>query len=130
MKLYSYSSELLTFVEAKWAKAKLATVGILMGTIIFFGFIKLDQSVGNAHGSRSANALAADNDILHQQLCLMSPQVSKLEMQARQLSELDNKLHMLLHRNKIVGDTLSRFTYATKGSELQSSITIQPFLTP
>jgi hypothetical protein len=122
MKLYSYSSELLTFVEAKWAKAKLATIGIVIGTIIFFGFIELNQSVGNAYGSRSAITLAAENNILRQQLRLMSPRVSKLEMQARQLHEHADKLHMLLHRREIVGDTLSRFTYATKGSDRQSLI--------
>jgi hypothetical protein len=117
VKLYSYSSELLTFVEATWAKAKLATCGILIGTIIFFGFIKLDQSVGNVLGSRSAKTLAAENDFLRQQISLISPRVSKLEMRARQLREHADKLQML-----IVGDTLSRFMFATKVSESQSLI--------
>jgi hypothetical protein len=122
VKLYSYSSELLTFVEAKRAKAKLAACGILMGTIIFFGFIKLDQSVGNALESRSANTLAAENNFLRQQISLISPRVSKLEMQASQLVERDNRLHMLLHHRMIAGDTVSRFTYATNGLKLQSLI--------
>lgn len=122
MKLYSYSSELLTFVEAKWAKAKFAACGILIGTIIFFGFIKLDQSVGNVLGSRWANTLAAENGFLRQQISLISPRVSKLEMQARQLDEHADKLQMLLPRRKIAGDTVSRFTYATNGFKLQSLI--------
>ena len=122
VKLYSYSSELHTFVEAKWVTAKFATGGILIGTIILFGVIKPNQSVGNALGSRSANTLAAENDILRRQLSLISPRVSKLEMQERQLSEGVNKLHMLLHRRKIVGDTVSSFTNATKGFKLQSLI--------
>jgi hypothetical protein len=117
VKLYSYSSELLTFAEAKWAKAKFAACGILIGTIIFFGFIKLDQSVGNALGSRSANTLAAENNFLRQQISLISPRVSKLEMQTRLLHEHGDKLQML-----IVGDTVSRFTYATNGFKLQSLI--------
>ncbi len=117
MKLYSYSSELLTFVEAKWAKAKFAACGILIGTIIFFGFIKLDQSVGNVLGSRWANTLAAENGFLCQQISLISPRVSKLEMQARQLDEHADKLQFL-----IVGNTVSRFTYATNGFKLQSLI--------
>lgn len=110
----SYSSELLTFVEAKFAAC-----GILMGTIIFFGFIKLDQSVGNVLESRSANTLAAENDFLRQQISLISPRVSKLEMRARQLREHADKLQML-----IAEDTVSRFTYATNGYKLQSVIPV------
>ncbi|MGA3288245.1 MAG: hypothetical protein ABSD46_12555 [Bacteroidota bacterium] len=109
MKLYSYSSELLTFVEAKWALAKLATSGILMGTVILFGAIKLNQSVGNALESRSANTLAAENNFLWQQVSLILPRVSKLEMQARQLNKCGNKLHMFLHRREIVGGHCFKF---------------------
>jgi hypothetical protein len=122
MKLYSYSSELLTFVEAKWVIAKFATGGILIGTVILFGVIKLNQSVGNALGPRSVNTLAAENNFLRQQVSLISPRVSKLEMQARQLNECANKLHMLLQGGKVVGDTVSSFTNATKGFKLQSLI--------
>lgn len=120
MKLYSYSSELLTSVEAKWAIAKFATSGILIGTVILFGVIQLNQSVGITVGSRSANTLAAENNFLRQQVSLISPQVSKLEMQARQLNERFNKLHMLLRGGKVVGDTVSSFTNATIGFKLQS----------
>ena len=122
MKLYSYSSELLTFVEARWAKAKLAACGILIGTIIFFGFIKLDQSIGNPLGSRSANTLAAENNFLRQQISLVSPRVSKLEMQTRQLHEHAGNLQMLLHRRNFAGDTVSGFMYATNGFKRQSLI--------
>jgi hypothetical protein len=115
VKLYSYSRELLTFAEAKSTRAKLTAGGILIGTIIFFGFITLNQSIGNALGFRSADTLAVENDILRQELHLMSPRVSKLEMKVRQLHERDNKLHVLLYPRTIAGDTVSRFTYATEG---------------
>jgi hypothetical protein len=114
VKLYSYSSELHAFVEATWAIAKFVTGGILVGTVILFGVITLNQSEGNALGSRPANTLAAENDFLRQQLSLISPRVSKLEMQARQLNERANTLHMLLLRRKIVGDTVLSFANATK----------------
>ncbi len=123
MELYSYSSELLTFAVAKWTKAKVAACGILIGSIIFFGFIKLDHSVGNVLGSRSANTLAAENVFLRQQIRLISPRVRKLEMQARQLHEHADKLQML-----VAGDTVSRFTYATNGSELQSLFSNRPWM--
>lgn len=114
MKLYSYSSELLTFVETKWVIAKIAMSGILIGIIPFFGVILLNQSAGEALDSRSANTLAAENNFLRQQLSLISPRVSKLEMQAGQLSERSNEFQMLLHRPKIAGDTVSSFTNAIK----------------
>jgi hypothetical protein len=87
--------------------AKCITGGIIIGAIIFFGFIKLNKSVGNVFGFPSANTLAADNNFLRQQVSLISPRVSKLEMQALQLNERANTFRMLLHRRKSVVDTVS-----------------------
>lgn len=122
MKLYSYSSELLTCVEAKWAKVRSITCGILFGIIIFFGLMKLNQSIGNAFGSHPANTLAAENNLLRQQVSLISPRVSKLEIKARQLNERADELLLLLDSSKIVGDSVSRFTYANNGFELRPLI--------
>jgi hypothetical protein len=114
MKLYSYSSKLLALVEARWIKGKFATVGILIGIVIPFGIMKLNQSVGLAPGSRSASTLAAENRYLQQQKNFISYRASKLEMQATQLHERADHLHQLLHSGKIVGDPGSRFTIAAK----------------
>jgi hypothetical protein len=122
MKLYSYSSKLLTFVEARLIKAKFATVGILIGIVIPLGIMKLNQSAGFTLGSRSASKLAAENNFLRQQVSFISPRVSKMEMQAKQLNEHANKLHTLLHSGKIVGNTVSRFTIANKELKRQSLI--------
>jgi hypothetical protein len=118
VKLYSYSSELHTLVEAKWARAKFATSGILLGTFILFGVITLNQPVDDIVVSRSANTLRAENNFLRQQVSLISPRVSKMEMQAKQLNERANKLHMLLPYRKIVGDTVASFTNMIKGEKL------------
>jgi hypothetical protein len=115
VKLYSYSSEILTFVEVKWTLAKFAIGGILFGIVILFGVIKLNQFVGDTLGAHSANTLTSENNFLRQQVSLISQQVNKLEMQARQLNERGDKLHMLLDRRKIVGDMGSSFANATKG---------------
>lgn len=122
MKLYSHSSELLTFVEAKWVITKYVISGILIGSVISFGVMKLNQSSGNALGSRSVSTLAAENNFLRQQVSLISPRVRKMEMQARQLNERANKLHMLLPYREIVGDTVSSFTNTTDGLKSQSLI--------
>jgi hypothetical protein len=122
MKLYSYSSKLLTFVEMKWVIAKFVTVGVLIWIVILFGIIELNQSVGFALGSRSPITLASENNFLRQQVSLISPRVSKLEIQAAQLNERANNLHLLLHGGKIVGDTVSRFMNAAKEFKPKSLI--------
>ncbi len=122
MKLYSYSSELLTFVETKWVIVKYAISGILIGIIIVFGVVKLNQSAGNALGSRSVKTLAAENNFLRQQVSLISPRVGKLEMQTRQLNERANNLHRLFEGPKIVADTVSSFTNTAKEFKFQSLI--------
>jgi len=62
--------KLRTLVEAKGIIAKSAIGGILIGVIILFGVMKLNQSSGNALGSRSANTLVAENNFLRQQVSL------------------------------------------------------------
>jgi hypothetical protein len=120
--LYYYSSPLLTVVKAKWALAKFAVGGILMGTMLLFGVAKLNQSIVNSPGSRSANSLTAENNVLRQQINLMSSRVSILEMQAGQLTERANELHMLLPRSKSVRDNMVKFTSTTEGSKIQFSM--------
>ncbi len=118
VKLYSYSSELLTFVEAKWAIVKLAASGILVGAVILFGVVELNPSVGNALGSRSTKTLTSDNNFLRQQVSLISYRVNKMEMQTKQLHEYANTLNILLYSRKIDRDTVSSFTNAIKGENL------------
>jgi hypothetical protein len=122
MKLYSYSSELLTCTEAKWAKAKFFTYGMLIAIIIFFGFMKPNQSIGNAFGSRPANTLATENNFLRQQVSMISPRVSKLEMQAKQLNKRADELHLLLGSSEIAGDTVARLVYAANGLKFRPLI--------
>jgi TolA-binding protein len=120
MKLYFYSSQLLTFVDAKWTLAKFAAGGILLGTLLLLGVVKLNQSVADTLGSHSANALTAENDILRQQLNLVSPHVTKLETQAEELKERANELHKLLQRRKILRGTVMSLTNATEVSKRRS----------
>ena len=130
MKLYSYSSELLKLVETKWVIAKFVTAGVLIGIVILFCIMKLNQSVVFALGSRSVSTLATENNFLRQQVSMISPRVSMLEMHARQLDEHANNLHTLLPRRKIVGDTASSFSNTPKEFELQSSILASKSLRP
>jgi hypothetical protein len=120
VKIYSYSNKLLTFVDAKWTIAKLAVVGVLIGSILFFGFIKLNQAVGITPGSRTAIGLAAENNVLRQEVTLISPRVSMLAVKTRVLSAQDDRLHLLLYHQEMVGDSVTGFTNPTKWVVLQS----------
>ena len=115
MRLFFYSSKSNTFVESKWIIVKCITGGIIIGAIIFFGFIKLNRSVGYVFGVPSKKSLITDNSFLQQQVNLITPRVNKLEKQAQQLNERANTFYILLHRRKIVVDTVSSFTDTTKG---------------
>jgi hypothetical protein len=119
VKIYSYSSELLTFVDAKWTIAKLAVGGVLIGSILFFGFIKLSQATGITPGSRTAIALAAENNILRQEVTSISPRVSMLAVKTRELSTQDDRLHLLFYHQEMVGDSVTGFTSPTKWVVLQ-----------
>jgi hypothetical protein len=120
MKLYSYSSDLLTLVEVKWTAAKIIGGGILIGTIFLLGLVMLNQSVGNGLESRSTKTLTGENNVLRRQLNFLSPRVNKLEIQVGQLSERANELHKLLPRRKSVRDTVLIFTNAIETSRLHS----------
>jgi hypothetical protein len=97
-------------VGAKCAIATIATGGILIGSIMFFGFVKPNQSPG----SRLADTLAAENDNLRQQLSSMAPRVGVLEIQVGRLLERANHIHMLLHGRRTVNTTVSGFANAPR----------------
>jgi hypothetical protein len=123
MKWYCYSRELLTFVEVRWLITRFVIVGILMGIVILFGIIKLNQSIDNFPESRPPNMLAAENNFLRQHLNLISARADKLEVLTKQLNERSDNLHLLFHRT-IVGDTVSRLMHVAKVFKSQPLIPV------
>lgn len=114
MKLYSYSVQSHTYVEVKWARLMLTLGGIIIGSLLFFGLAQLNPSFGDTLESRSAKVLSAENDMLRQQLSLISPRVNELERQARQLSRL-------LNSREIVGDPVQGSRNTAKRIKIQAS---------
>ena len=121
-KLYCYSSSLLTCVEAKRATAKFAAGGILLGALTLLGVAMLNQSVVDTIRADSTNALTAENEILRQQLILISPQVRILEERGVRLQERVNALHKLLQRRKNVRDEEFKFAGVTDALKSQSLV--------
>jgi len=119
VKIYSYSSELLTFVEEKWIRPKLAVVCALIGISLFFGMIRLNRSTGITSGARAAKMLVVENSVLRQELIAIHPRLNKLGVQTRSLGTQDNDLHAFLAHQEIVGDSVTGFTDSAKWVILQ-----------
>ena len=120
MRLYYYSSERMTLTEAKWIRSKLALRAILIGCIIFFGFVKLNQYAGVTAGAHFAKTLESENEVLRQELSVMSPRIEKLDRLTRQLNDHANKLSVLLSRPGFVVDTVSLSLYQAKRAAANS----------
>jgi hypothetical protein len=130
MYLYSFSNELHTYVEARWAKTKLIIGGIVIGTMIFVGFTEMNQSLFSSPGARPASKLASENGLLRNQLSLISPRVRDLEIRARESAEQADKLYLFLPRRNIVGHRVSSSTNATKSNKSKSLIAAARNLRP
>jgi hypothetical protein len=130
VRLYSYSSELLTFAESKRTRVRFVSYGILIGSIVFIGFIRLSQFERNTVGSRTANSLKAENSLLHHQWTIIASRVSRLELLERQYSERAEELSVLLHRNKETRKLNLRIVQATKplafGHEMPVAVVAPP----
>jgi hypothetical protein len=120
VKIYSYSSELLIFVEEKWVRPKLAVVSALIGISLFFGMIKLNQSAGFTSGARAAKMLVVENSVLRQELIALPPRLSTLEVQTKGLGTQDNDLHALFTHQEIIGDSVTGFTNPGEWLKLNS----------
>jgi len=122
VRLYSYSSKLHNFAEVKWFTAKYAIGGILIGAVVLFGAIKLNQSVSAALGIQSTSTLTAENNFLRHQVSFISTKVNKLEMRTAQLDKCADNLNLLLHGSKIAGDTVPGFTNTAKSFKVQPMV--------
>jgi hypothetical protein len=111
--LYYYPGPSVTVVKATWVLTRFVTIGIVIGTLILFGVVKLNESVADTIEAGSMNALKAENVILRQQITLIAPRLTRVEAQADQLRERTNGLHKLLRKRNDVRDrglSLTSFT--------------------
>lgn len=86
MKLYYYSHEQSTIVEAKWVPLAF-TAGVLVCTMFIIGAMKLNQSMVFVFESASVGPLTVENFILQRQVHLLSPRVHALEANMRRFRE-------------------------------------------
>jgi len=118
MKLYSYSAELLTFVEMKWIKTKIIASAILI-VVVLFGIIALTQSISPV-GQHVSNPLSLENNLLQQHISVILPRVNAFRIRIRQLNEYANSLHLMVDNPTSEYDSAFHF----------ASAAISPFLLP
>ena len=122
-RLYYYSNETLRFVEARWAKTKLAVLSLAVGTVLVTGVIEVNQYMDDALGLGfgRASVLASENSILRGQLKLLTSKLAFLDRQLAELNGQGNEFRMLVDLPKIdedtrragVGGTDNRVDYGT-----------------
>ncbi len=107
LKLYYFSGDTLKFVEARWAKTKLAGITLLLAAVtglsVFEGNQYLDDALGLGLGR--ASVLASENAILRAQMNALAAKLSGLERQLASLNERGNEIRTLVDMPKIDEDT-------------------------
>lgn len=117
MKLYSYSGEVLNFVEVKWLKIKYTAIVIVIGFIIFLVAVIKTQSLDPLK-FRSTNIVIVENAFLEQQISLMAFRLNGLEQQLITLNEHSNALYNELDNGPVVHDSALYFSNGAIGSFL------------
>jgi len=107
LKLYYFSGDTLSFVEARWAKTKLAGVTLLIAGVIGMTVFEGNQYLGDALGLGlgRASVLAAENAVLRAQMDLLAGKLNGLERQLAILNDRGNEIRTLVDMPKIDEDT-------------------------
>lgn len=107
LKLYYYSTDTLKFVEARWAKTRLAVVtlvvAVVSGAVVFEGNQYLNDPLGLGLGR--ASVLAAENTVLRAQMSMLEQKLGGLERELADLNEQGNEFRTLVDMPKIDEDT-------------------------
>ena len=107
LKLYYFSAGTLSFVEARWAKTKLAGVTLMIAGVIGMTVFEGNQYFGDALGLGlgRASVLAAENAVLRAQMDLLAGKLNGLERQLAILNDRGNEIRTLVDMPKIDEDT-------------------------
>lgn len=108
-KLYFFSSKSLTFVEARWFKTKAIVLSMICGMVMLVVGFETNQAFDDVLGLglHKNQALAAENDILRDQLSGLGGRLQGLQKKLATLSDQGNELRLLVDLPKIDDDTRS-----------------------
>jgi murein DD-endopeptidase MepM/ murein hydrolase activator NlpD len=103
LKLYYYSKDSLGLREVAYGPVRFVAYGILGGFLLFWAFVLVNQSYGDALGIGIAktDVLLSENRILKSQLHLVSSQIASFEKKLAMLNDRGNELRLLVDLPKI-----------------------------
>lgn len=106
--LYYFSAESLSFKPLRWAKSKYIGVGVGLGIVALWVTIEINQIAGDALGLGFAqtNVLLSENQLLRNQLTLLSGKLDGLDKRLSSLSQQGNELRAVVDLPKIDSDVL------------------------
>jgi murein DD-endopeptidase MepM/ murein hydrolase activator NlpD len=105
-KLYRFSIDSLSFHEARWTRTRFIMSGVLLGMILFFALVILNQYFGDMLGFSTIqnNSLANENRVLQNQLQYMTQRFDAIQNQLRLLGEKGNELRLMADLPKLDED--------------------------
>ena len=106
LKFYIFSPTSLRFVEARWAKTKLATATLIAAGIFSATVFEFNQSAGDVLdlGVGRGQYLTAENKILRTQLESLTSRLQRLEHELFALNDRDNELRLTVNLSTIDTD--------------------------
>ncbi|MCI0708438.1 MAG: M23 family metallopeptidase [Ignavibacteriae bacterium] len=98
LKLYYFSAERLSFVEAKTAKLKTSAIAVLLTVIIAVSLFWFNEEFDDALGLgvMRMSALSRENTLLKKQLGTVTTTLERLHNQLAELNDRNNELRLLV----------------------------------
>ena len=105
-KLYRFSLESLTFHEARWTRTRHLISGLLLGVVIFYSLLAVNQYYGDVlgFGIIQNNSLVNENRVLQNQLQYLTQRLDAIQKQLRLLGNKGNELRLLADLPKLDED--------------------------
>jgi len=105
-KLYRFSLESLTFHEARWTRTRHLISGLLLGVVIFYSLLAVNQYYGDVlgFGIIQNNSLVNENRVLQNQLQYLTQRLDGIQKQLRLLGSKGNELRLLADLPKLDED--------------------------
>jgi murein DD-endopeptidase MepM/ murein hydrolase activator NlpD len=126
VKLYRFSTDSLSFTEARWARTRILATGLLLSGSALWALFAVNQQYGDVLGlgSIQRSALVNENRILQGQLQFLSHKLDDVMTQMNALGDRDNQLRLMANLPRIdedlrkagVGGTEERVDFTSSAS--------------
>ena len=106
VRLYIYSSTSCTLTRTYWLRAWYALIGVVIGTILFFGIYAFDYFIVSAQGNRTLYDLRAENAVLQRHIHQAASRVAAIDVQEQYLHDRNFALRATVLQSDIAEQRL------------------------